>query len=138
MVAVLPLRKKTNNMNIRRFNDSDYEMVCSWWKQHEWPSIPLDFLPKVGIIIDDCAAGFLYSTDSKICWLEFIVVDPRSDKAKRRAALDTLISSASEIAKEMGHSVIFTSASHEGLISRYINDGFQITDKTMTNLMRIL
>ena len=125
-------------MKIRHFTDSDYEMVCSWWSGHDWPSIPLTFLPTTGIIVDDCAAGFIYSTDSKICWLEFIVVDPKSDKTYRREALNTLMNEAAKIAKEMGHSAIFTSASHEGLIERYKNNGFKVTDKNMTNLMRII
>lgn len=125
-------------MNIRLFTPLDYEMVCSWWNGHDWPSIPLTFLPTTGIIVDNCAVGFIYSTDSKICWLEFIVVDPKSDKTHRREALNILINEAAKIAKEMGHSAIFTSTSHEGLIERYKNNKFNVTDKNITNLMRII
>lgn len=125
-------------MNIRRFQESDYKTICSWWKEHEWPLIPLSFLPKTGIIVDDCAAGFLYSTDSGLCWLEFVVVDKNSDKEKRRKALDVLILEASALAKTMGFSAMFSSLSHDGLINRYKKHGFQVTDKNMTNLIRVI
>lgn len=125
-------------MSIRLFNSSDYEMLSSWWKQHEWPSIPLSFLPKIGIIVDDCVAGFIYSTDSKICWLEFIISDPKCEQKKRQDALNLLIQEASNTAKDLGYEVIFTLASHKGLIEKYKNNGFKVTDNNMTNLMRFI
>jgi hypothetical protein len=125
-------------MNVRFFTESDYPTVCSWWKDHEWPSIPLIFLPKTGIIVDDCAVGFVYGTDSKLCWLEFVVVDKRAEKERRRKALDILISEATNIAKECGYVAMFSSVSHKGLIERYKNHNFQITDQNMTNLIRTL
>lgn len=125
-------------MNVRLFTEKDYPIVCSWWKDHQWPSIPLSFLPKTGIIVDDCAAGFLYCTDSKLCWLEFVVVDKSADKQRRRDALDLLISESIEIAKESGYMVMFSSVSHAGLIQRYKNHGFDVTDQNMTNLIKRL
>lgn len=125
-------------MSIRLFNLSDYEMLSSWWKQHEWPSIPLSFLPKIGIIVGDCVAGFIYSTDSKICWLEFIISDPKCEQKKRQDALNLLIQEASNTAKDLGYEVIFTSVSHKGLIEKYKNNGFKVTDNNMTNLMRFI
>lgn len=125
-------------MNIRLFQPSDYSLISSWWKDHEWPSIPLTFLPKTGIIVDDCAVGFLYCTDSKICLLEFVLVDPNADKVRRRTALDVLINEASELAKELGFEAIFASLSHKGLIARYEKHGFKVTDQSTTNLIRMI
>jgi len=125
-------------MNIRLFNPSDYELLCSWWKEHNWPSIPFEFLPKIGIIVDDCVAGFIYSTDSKICWLEFIISDPKSENYKRQVALNILIEEACKTSSALGFKAIFTSVSHKRLIQKYQNNGFEITDNNMTNLMRII
>ena len=125
-------------MNIKKFDALDYEKICSWWERHGWPSIPLDFLPKTGIIVDDCAAGFIYSTDSSVCLLEFVVVDPRIEKTKRRLALDCLLCEVEKIAKNQGFKIIFTSVSHKGLIERYKTNGYSVSDNNMTNLIKVL
>ena len=125
-------------MEIRKFQKEDHPMVCSWWKAHSWPLIPIEMLPTTGVIVDDVAAGFLYKTDSKIAWIEFIVTDPVSDKAHRSEALDKLISSLSEEAKSDGYALIFTSVEHPKLLARNQEHGFAVTDTNMTNMIKRL
>lgn len=102
-----------------------------------------EVLPQTGVIVENDAgvpvcAGFIYKTDSKICWLEFIVSDPLSDTLERGRALDTLIDSLVSRAKQMEFSVMFTSSNHERLIKRYENHEFQVTDRNVTHLVRQL
>ena len=111
--------------------------------QHGWPSLPEEMLPETVVVIADdqlvdIAGGCLYKTDSDIAILEFLCVNPQYDKIKRRAALDEVISRLCKTAKILGYTKIFTTAEHPGLISRYENHGFLVTDKNVQHLVRIL
>lgn len=115
---------------------NDYHVLCNWWRQHEWPAIPKDHLPVTGYIIDNVCAGFLYKTDSKIAWIEFIISNKECDKQLRNDGLNNLITKLTDVAKEDGFTSIFTSVSHPKLIERYSNLNFNVTDKNMSNMIR--
>jgi len=123
-------------MEIKPYNRLDYWELCSWWAGHGWMAPDQDMLPEHGFIINNICAGFLYKTDSKIAWLEFIISNPRSEKLERNKALDLLIEQLYSRAKELGFKAIFTSATHKGLIERYKDHGFVVTDTSMTNLVK--
>lgn len=125
-------------MNIREFKKTDYETIKGWWRTHKWVPIPLDFLPKTGLIVDDYCSGFLYKTDSKIAILEFIISNPNTDKIKRADALDLLIDGLCVEAKNSGYDAIFSYLVHPNLIERYKKHNFIITDTDVTNFMRVL
>lgn len=116
-----------------------YEIVSSWWKQHNWPVIPLSHLPQLGFVsfIDDiaAAAGWLYQTDSAFCIFEWIVVNPEIRREKRTLALNALIKKAKEAAKVMEFETIFMSVRHAPLVSRLEKHGFVPRDQHMTNLV---
>lgn len=122
----------------RPYSDKDYPTVLKWLTAQEWPPLPVEVLPKTGFIVDDYCAGFLYKTDSAIAWLEWVVANPDTDYNKRGEALDNLINSLVTEAKDQGFKIVLTSCQHNRLINRYDNHGFKITDKNMTNLMRVL
>ncbi len=121
-------------MIIRAYTADDYATLACWWEAHGWPAIEPKMLPTTGVIADEKAAGFLYQTDSKVAWMEWIVADPAA--SDRGPAIDAVISSLSEIAADMGFELILTSVKHPGLIQRYINNGFTKGDESMTNLHR--
>lgn len=130
-------------MNVRSFDqDIDYKHLSEWWTKWEWPVIPMDHLPPIGIVIssdgEDLAMGFLYRTDSRFAWLEWATGNPDSNKFLRREALDILFKELIAKAKREDFSTIFTTMRHPGLITRAQDHGFQVTDVGMTNLvMRI-
>lgn len=123
-------------MNIRPYEIHDYMTLFDWWTAHKWTAPAIDMLPRVGLVVDDICAGFLYQTDSKIAWLEFIVSNPKSDKYKREEALDLLISSCINQAKDMGFKAIFTSVKHPKLKERYVQHGFTVGDEGTTEMFR--
>lgn len=123
-------------MKSRLVTELDYPMLYRWWLEHKFPPPPLEALPKVGVIVEDCAAGFIYQTDSCIAWLEWIVVDPTCDKIKRRQALDGLVKELSQLAKEKGYKTLFSSSVHPGLIERLKQAGFMVGDNNTTQLIR--
>lgn len=128
-----------NNQNsLRTFEASDYSDVASWWKAHNWPVLPIEALPKLGFIVPGVCAGWLYETDSTLCWLEWVVSNPLTSKEERSVALDEVISSLLSRAKELGFKQVFTTVVHPKLVDRYKNHGFVVTDQAMTNLIRSL
>ena len=115
---------------------TDYETLSAWWSAQNWPVIPTDCLPAHGLIIDGLCAGFLYQSDSKIAWIEWVVGNPSADKLARRAALNLLIDGLAELGKSLGNRIVFTAAKHPGLCARLIERGFQQTDTQMSHFVR--
>jgi hypothetical protein len=125
-------------MKVRRFISSDYNDLVNWWKAQKWTPVPEDHLPEYGLVIDGIAAGFIYRTDSKFALLEFVIANPNTTKEERSEALDLIIDDLLFIAKELGHSTVFTSLEHPKLLERYEKHGFIPTDKNVTNMIRRL
>lgn len=123
-------------MIFRNYINSDYWTLASWWNAHNWPCPDQEMLPETGFIVEDVCAGFLYKTDSKIAWLEFIISNPKIEKEKRTQSLDLVISALCEEAKKLGFKVIFTSVQHKKLIQRYENHGFIVADNDMKNMVK--
>lgn len=116
-----------------------YETICSWWRKHDWPEVPLSHLPPTGIVVTaegkPVCAGFIYLTSSAFCLFEWIVADPDAEKSTRSACLDKLIESAKDLSKRMGAEHIFMSIKGVGLQWRLEKHGFEVTDRKMTNLV---
>ncbi len=128
----------------RILTEDDYDMLSPWYKWHRFPQPPKDCLPNNGlggIMITkdgiDIVAGYLYFTNSKMTWLEFIVSNPKYKENDRKEAIEFLINELSEIAKSKGFSVVFTSVKKEGLINRYLACGFTDAGKA-SELVRML
>jgi hypothetical protein len=120
---------------LRRYLNTDYETVKVWADMRKFPLLPQEYLPVTGFIHEGFCVGFLYKTDSKIAWLEWVISNPFSDSEKRNSAMNEIIEELAKDAKEQGFKVIFTSVEHKGLIERYKTLGFEVTDKTMTNMI---
>ena len=123
-------------MIIRPYTELDYWTLAAWWTDHDWPCLDPEMLPKTGFIVEGVCAGFLYKTDSKIAWLEYIISNPKSDKEERNKGLDLVITELCNEAKKCGFEAIFTSSSHDKLINRYKNHGFISTDESMTHFIK--
>jgi hypothetical protein len=125
-------------MEVRKYQPSDYFELCTWWELQKWPSMGQDHLPENGFIVEGIAAGFLYKTDSKFALMEFIIANPKTEKETRAQALDLVIDSLLNLAKELDFKSVFSSITHPKLLQRYQQHGFVVTDENMTNLVRSL
>jgi len=123
-------------MKFRWVGPHDREMLVGWWKKHDFPPPPERYLPQVGIIVDECAAGWLYETGTPLAWVEWVVGDPDCDKLKRRQALGGLLVTLLQIAKTKGITDIFTSSNHPGWIETLKENGFIVADNNVTQLIR--
>jgi len=123
---------------MRFFEPKDYEIICEWWKEYDYPIVPLDCLPKNGLIIENLCAGFLYSTDSALCWLEFVVGNPKATKEERSKGLDELIEGLVVLAKTKEFKYALASVEHPNLKDKVKKLGFMETNTCMSNFVRSL
>ncbi len=71
-------------LKARQLKDSDWETLTAWWDSWpEWVNPVKDFLPdngNGGIMVEKnnkpVLAGFIYTTNSKGAWVEWIISDP--------------------------------------------------------------
>ena len=124
------------------FEEKYYDIVCHWWDQWGFPLMPLEALPENGIMIVDgetpvCCA-WIYKTDSAICWIEFYVVNKRVDIFTRGKALDFLLKSCFERAKDLGFKIAFSSVDSGSIGKRLLKSGFKISDENMVNYLKVL
>lgn len=129
-------------MNIRAFEDNDYEEVMLWWKAQDWEPLPLAMLSKTGFIAEEdgvkIAATWIFPTNCPIYIMEWTVGNPECDWELRSKALDDVTNEACKWAKEDGAKAIFTMTKSKRFIEKLENNNFAVTDNGMTHLMRSL
>ncbi len=129
-------------IEIRPYVDSDYETLVKWWNDWGWTAPQKDFLPDVGMIVYDketpIVGGFLYITNSKVIWLEWIISNKEyTNREIRKKAIFLLLESLLNIAKYSGYKYVYSLLKHEGLIKTYESLGFNKGD-TATELIKVL
>lgn len=131
----------------RQTTQEDYDTLVEWWNYYKFPPPALEFLPDEGtcglMVMDqdgnEICAGFLYETNSKVCWMELIVANPEvKDKKVRKDALEYLIDNLAYLAQDWGYGWIFTSVSHPSLTERYKECGFKVGTTGTTEMIKQL
>jgi GNAT superfamily N-acetyltransferase len=114
--------------------DGDYEsLLTPWWRDWGWVPPAKDYLPNTGFVLYDedtpvCAA-FLYMTNSKVAWIEWLVSNKSyRKKPGRREGILFLLSYMIEVAKQSGYTYITAIAENQHAINIYETLGF-ISDK---------
>ena len=133
-------------MEVRALKNEDYAItLIKWWKAWKWTPPIKDMLPENGtggIMVSsngvDVCAGFLYLTNSKTAWLEYIVSSRDYKESDRSEAIELLINTLNEIAKNKGFLYIYTSLKSKPLISKYKNCGFIEGSKNCQEMIKIL
>jgi len=122
-------------LQIRTLKESDWETMQSWWKAWGWPEVTKELMPleglgglmieKEGVAI---ASGFLYLTNSKVAWTEWIVSDPEYRQEDRAEALTMLVSGLEEIAISAGYKIILSVGRNKGLLNIHKELGYTVDD----------
>jgi hypothetical protein len=116
----------------RLLKENDYETLLEWWDFWKWENPPTkEILPQNGVGgimvtnngVDICA-GFLYTTNSKVAWLEFVVSSPTYKEKDRKEAKRILVNDICYIAKNLGFTSIFTCVQDKFLIKVLQDCGF--------------
>ena len=128
-------------MNTRTLTESDYLILSDWWKAWGWPVIVKDMLPDNGtggIMVENkgenIVAGFLYWSNSKLVWLDWIISNPDADKKIRKQAIEMLILTAEQMVKDAGSKYIMSISRSNSLLKIHEKIGWSI-DKTPSHEM---
>jgi len=133
-------------MDIRWLENGDYEnTLVKWWADFDFTAPPKELLPDNGLggamvfnEDSEICAGFLYQTNSKIAWVEFIISNKEYRGSDRGEAIEYLINVLSIKAKELGYTSIYTSLNHKVLIERYKRCGFIASSQNCTEMVKKL
>ena len=131
---------------VRLLEKGDYEnTLLGWWKDWNWDAPSKDFLPEDGLggmMVSkgesSICAGFLYFTNSKAAWCEFIGSNREYKDKDRGNAIKVLLESLSEMGRWQGAKYVYTSLKNDSLISKYKDCGYVQGSTGCTELIKIL
>ena len=128
-------------MNTRTLTESDYEILTDWWKAWGWPILVKDMLPDNGtggIMVENegenIVAGFLYWSNSKLVWLDWIISNPKVNRDIRQEAIKKLILTAEHMTKEAGSKYMMSISRSNSLLKTHEQMGWNV-DKTPSHEM---
>jgi len=132
-------------LKVRSLSEEDYDnILVGWWADWGWTPPKKDFLPENGtgglMVMDGdepICAGFVYITNSKAAWCDWIVSSKTyRKKPTRREALSLLINSLTEVCKNQGYSYVYALIKSKPLIETYKNLGFTQGDQYSTEMIK--
>jgi len=120
-------------MNTRTLTESDWETLSDWWKAWKWPVMAKDMLPDNGtggIMVENegenIVAGFLYWSNSKLVWLDWIISNPKTNRDIRQEAIKKLILTAESMTKEAGSKFMMSISRSNSLLKMHKELGWTI------------
>lgn len=132
---------------VRPLNENDYDTILSeWWRNWGWDPVEKDFLPDDGkgglMVLDDeepVCAGFVYTTNSKVAWVDWIISsDTYRKKPERGEAIKLLVETLTNICKNTGHKYSYALIKHPGLSNVYEELGYEKGDKYVGEMIKAL
>ena len=131
-------------LNIRQLKESDWDILPKWWDGWKnWVQPSRDALPNNGLgglIVEKnnkpILAGFIYTTNSKGAWIEWIISDPNYRDDDRQEALELLIKGAENICKAQGIKYVLFIGRHQNLINTFEKLGWNVDKKPSHELIK--
>jgi hypothetical protein len=132
---------------VKELNETDYEdILVGWWKQWGWEPPQRDFLPnngKGGIIVYEgdtpICAGYMYITNSKVSWVDWIISNKEyTKKPQRRDAIKLLVSTLTEICRTTGSKYVYALIKNQSLIKTYNELGYIKGDSYTSEMIKAL
>jgi len=122
-------------LNIRKLKESDWDTLVSLW--NTWPDWQVHptkaLLPENGtggLIVEKngkaIIAGFIYTTNSKVGWMEWIVSNADYREDDRKQASELLVSGLKHVAKISGCEIILSVGRNKGLMQTHRNLGYTV------------
>jgi hypothetical protein len=133
--------------NLRPLVAEDYNNILTgWWKDWGWEPPAIDFLPDNGcggiLVLDGevpICAGFLYATNSKVAWVDWIVSSKSyRKKPNRKDAIRLLVDTLTNIAKSTGHKYVYALIKSKNLIDTYEELGYTKGDTYTSEMIKVL
>jgi len=132
---------------LRPLHESDYDnILLGWWTDWGWVAPMKDMLPQDGIggviVYDEdepVCAGFLYMTNSKMAWVEWVISNKNyRKKPQRKEAIVYLIETLTNIAKNNGATFAYTVVKNKSLSAIYEQVGYIDGDNNIKEMIKSL
>ena len=132
-------------MNTRTLTESDYKILSDWWIAWSWPVMAKDMLPDNGtggIMIENkgenVVAGFLYWSNSKLVWLDWIISNPKTNRDIRQEAIKKLILTAESMTKEAGSKFMMSISRSNSLLKIHKELGWTIDPDPSHEMIKVI
>ncbi len=133
-------------LNIRPLNENDYDGILNgWWQDWGWEPPQKDFLPDDGmggvIVLDEdepVCAGFMYTTNSKVAWVDWIISSKTYRKPERKEAILLLVDTLTNICRNTGHKYVYALIKHQSVIGAYEKLGYIKGDGYTSEMIKVL
>lgn len=134
-------------ITIRPLVETDYDnFLVKWWNDWGWNAPARDFLPNnaldgLMVLCDgvEVCAGFVYNTNSKVAWIDWIISDKDfREKEPRREAIRYLIEMLSNMAIAVGAKYLYALIKNESLVNTYKGLGYIEGDVYNREMIKIL
>lgn len=130
-------------MYLRTYEPEDYPVLVTWWQAHQWPPVPAEILPKLGLIAFDdhglVVASWLYMDNSVgVSMLEWTVSNPEASGFRVVAGVKAVTEFLADRARELGYGIMLTTARQPALVRLHERNGFAVTDLGVTHLLKHL
>lgn len=133
----------SDSLALRSLTEEDYSVICDWWTKWEWPILPKELLPQDGLggfMVEKnkkpIVAGFVYLTNSKGAWFDFIVSDPDYRENDRDDAVELLISGAEQFCIDLGIKSILHIGKNKGLMNKFNKLGWRVDKEPSYEIMK--
>ena len=136
-----------NELTVRNLNELDYEKyLVKWWKDWKWVAPVKDFLPdsgKGGIMVLDkdtpVCAGYIYMTNSKVAWVDWIISDRNyKKKPQRKQAIFLLIETLTKMCRNLGFVFCYALIKNKNLMATYTELGYNEADSYNKEMIKKL
>lgn len=94
------------------------------------------FLSSIGYIVEDIAAAWLYTTNSKFAIIAWPISNKDKSKEDKDKALDLIFNKCENIAKRLGYDISVNFTNHQELFDRFEKRGYIVGDSEIINLMK--
>ena len=134
-------------MNVRKLEPSDYDdILVGWWKDWGWEAPLKEILPDSGtgglIVFDEdtpICAGFVYQTNSKLSWVEWVISNKKyRRKPHRKIAIELLLKSLTMVASSAGYEYCYALTNNKTLADTYEKIGYSVGDSYSKEMIKKL
>jgi len=122
-------------LKLRSLQESDWQTLQTWWKAWGWPEMSKDLMPLDGLgglIVEKhskpIAAGFLYLTNAKVAWTEWIISDPNYRDEDRIECLKMVVQGLEDVAVNAGYKIILSVGRNKSLLNIHKELGYTVDD----------
>jgi hypothetical protein len=132
-------------LSVRILSKDDYQTLERWWVEWGWIPPPRDFLPLDGLcggmVESDgqpVVAGFMYTTNAKVAWIDWVVSDRSYRNDDRSEAINLLLAFLEKLARQTDAKYLYALLKHKGLQESYEALGYVKGDAYNTEMIKWL